>query len=98
AHFRSAVAAVSDEDAAAPVQPAIAVFVIDRKILSAIPDQRRLASHRQGLEPAQQFESCHRVRMRQLSNNSPMRSFDARDSARDDAEFFAHKVRIESQK
>ena len=62
AHFGRPVAGVGHQHAAAPVQPAIAVFVIDENILGAVPNQRRLAAHGLRLELAQLFQRRQRVR------------------------------------
>ena len=43
--FRMAVADVGDQHARAPVQPLIAVAVVDLESFGAVPDNRRLAAH-----------------------------------------------------
>ena len=50
-----AVSRVRDQHAGTPVEPAIAVFVVNGAVLGAFPDKRRLAAHGNRLEFSEFF-------------------------------------------
>ena len=89
-HLRRAVARIRHEHSARPVEPAVAVLVVNGDVLRAIPHDRRLAAHGLRLKFSQPLQHRKRVRMRDLRRDAAILGFDERDSPRNDAEFFAH--------
>src|SRR5207248_10896093 len=68
----------------------VTVFVINKNILSPVPNQWRLAPHGLRLELAQFLQRANRVRVRQAGNDTAEAGFNPRHGARCDAEFFSH--------
>ena len=93
ADLGSTMAAIGDEHAGTPVEPFVSVFVVNENVIGTVPDEGRLAAHGLGLELAKFFESGDGIRMRQGRDDAAVFGFDARDGARGDAKFFAHKRR-----
>src|SRR5436190_3229340 len=81
---------VGDENTRTPVQPAIAIFVVNGNIVGAVPNQWGLAAHGLRLELAQFLEGRQRVRMRQRCCDPTKFGFNSRNFARGDAEFLTH--------
>jgi len=90
AHLGRAMPRVGHEHAAAPVQPAVAVGVVNEHVFRPVPDQRRLPAHGLRLELAQLLQRGHRIRVRQGRDDAAMPGFDPRNVARRDAKLFAH--------
>ena len=97
AHFRRAVAAIGDQHAATPIEPFVAIFVVNKNVFCSVPNERRLTAHGLGFQLTQLFERGYRIRMRELRNNPAILGFDSRNYARRNAEFFAHVLFFRSR-
>ena len=68
----AAVAGVGDQHAARPVDPAVAVRIVNLEALGMVPDDGRLAAHGHRLDAFQNFERGNGARRRNLRHNAPV--------------------------
>ena len=90
AHFRHAMPAIGHQHAAAPVQPAVTVLVIDEDVFRPIPNNGRHPAHGQGLETTTTLNVLKGIRMRHLSADGAVFGGDVRNSLGGGVKFFAH--------
>lgn len=85
------MSAVSHQDAAAPIQPLIAVMVIDRDAFGAMPHQRGLAAHGVGFVLAQLVQNADGIRVRERRADPSIPGFYFGHGAGLDTEFVTHR-------
>ena len=78
---RMVVAGVGHQHAGGPVQPHVAPAVVDLDAFGPVPDHRRLAAHRDGLEPPQPLQDGDRLGHGDLGDDPPVLGLDRGDFA-----------------
>src|SRR5260370_12698957 len=88
--FAGAMAGVGNQHARGPVDPLVAVGVVDLESLGAVTHDGGLAAHGDGLVLVEPLENRDGLRRGQFGDDAAVSRFDARDALGNEIEFSGH--------